>query len=244
MRIPLPVSAKNLIRKLLLPRLIGDRQFVDQVFCVDHTYELIKRNHIEVKTAVDIGANTGQWVQGFWQHFPRARVLSIEANPENISTLRAFNPDCIQACLAETAGLVRTFYLPNPAVERVNTGASLYKEVLPGYDDPICLRLQTSTLDGLNRRFDLVKLDVQGAELDVLRGGRETLRNAKLVMVEISLSRYNHTAPLGAEVISYLHEQGFFLLAINEVLFHRHHPIQLDCCFAHSSLSGLAALDA
>ncbi len=244
MAFPLPGPVKELIRNYILNKWLKDRHSIDEVFNVDLTYDLIKRNNICLRSAVDIGANTGQWYQVFLRHFPGTRVLSIEANPDNLPALREINPDCLHACLAETAGVFRTFYLPNPAVERVNTGASLYKEVLPGYENPICLRLETSTLDDLNRQFDLIKLDVQGAELDVLRGGEQTLRKAKLIMIEIGLTRYNQNAPLGAEVISYLHENGFFLLAINESLLHRQKPIQLDCCFAHSSLAKLAALDA
>lgn len=242
--IPLPKSIKNSIRGYLRCRLFGDRPFVDEVFAIDRTYDLIKRNHVDILTAVDIGANTGQWVQSFSQSFPCASVLSIEANPGNLAQLRDVNPDCVQACLAETAGQRRTFYLPNPAVERINTGASLYREVLPGYAEPVCLELETSTLDSFNRKFDLIKIDVQGAELDVLRGGTATLNLAKLVMIELGLSCYNHNAPLAAEVIAYLHDHGFILLAVNEVLFHHRKPIQLDCCFVHSSLSRLVSLAA
>lgn len=237
-----PKPLKDAIRNHLRQRLFRDQPLVDEVFSIDQTCNLIKRNQVEILTAVDIGANTGQWVQAFSRHFPRASVLSIEANPDNLPLLREVNPDCLQACLAETAGQHRTFYLPNPAVERINTGASLYREVLPGYADPICIELETSTLDSLDREFDLIKLDVQGAELDVLRGGSATLDSAKFVMIELGLSCYNHNAPLAAEVIAYLHSRNFILLAINEVLFHRHKPIQLDCCFVHSSLSGLVSL--
>lgn len=242
--IPLPKTLKYSIRNRLRTRLFGDRPFMDEVFAIDRTFDLIKRSQVEILTAVDIGANKGQWVQAFLRHFPRSSVLSIEANPDNLPHLRAVNPDSLQACLAETAGERRTFYLPNPAVERINTGASLYREVLPGYAEPICLELETSTLDHLNREFDLIKLDVQGAELDVLRGGSTTLDLTKFVMIELGLSCYNHNAPLAAEVIAYLHSRNFILLAINEVLFHHRKPIQLDCCFVHSSLSRLASLEA
>jgi FkbM family methyltransferase len=242
--IPLPKLLKNTIRRYCRLRLFGEQPFVDEVFAIDRTYELIKRNQVDILTAVDIGANKGQWAQAFSRYFPQSSLLSIEANPDNLALLRQVNPDSIQACLAETAGQRRTFYLPNPAVERINTGASLYREVLPGYADPVCLELETSTLDGLSREFDLIKLDVQGAELDVLKGGAATLNSAKFVMIELGLSCYNHNAPLAAEVIAYLHGRGFILLAVNEVLFHHRKPIQLDCCFVHSNLSRLASLGA
>lgn len=234
---------KRAFRRHLRSRLFGEHQFIDEVFSIDATYNLIKRSQLAVNSAIDIGANTGQWVKKFSLHFPKASVLSVEANPDNLSLLKEINPNAMQACLAETSGQIRTFYLPNPAVNRINTGASLYREVLPAYNDPICLDLKTSTLDELCHHFDLIKIDVQGAELDVLKGGKETLQSAKLVIIELSLARYNYKAPLAAEVISYLHDHGFSLLAINEVLFHRGKPIQLDCCFVRSDQHALLSLD-
>ena len=240
----LPATLKNKIRSRLRYRLFGQRQFIDEVFSIDRTYDLIKRNQIDIRTAVDIGANTGQWAHNFSRHFPSTRLLSIEANPDNLALLRRVNPDSMQACLAEVAGEDRTFYLPNPSLEKNNTGASLYKELLPGYQDPVCLQLKTSTLDGLKRQFDLIKLDVQGAELDILKGGNATLDTAKFVMIELSLSRYNLDSPLAAEVIAFLHSRSFVFIAVNEILFHKSKPIQLDCCFVHSRFGKFASLDA
>ena len=156
----LPARLKNKIRNSLRQRLFGGRKFIDEVISIEHTYDLIKRSQIGIHNAVDIGANAGQWAENFFSHFPSSSLLSIEANPVNLAPLKRVNPDSMQACLAEIAGEIRTFYLPNPAVEKNNTGASLYKEVLPGYQDPVCLELKTSTLDGLKRQFDLIKLDV------------------------------------------------------------------------------------
>lgn len=231
-----------MIRKILLDRLPDGRQFVDQSFHIDLTYDLFKRHDIEIKTAVDIGANTGQWAKLFMGHFPEVNLLSIEANPHNLADLKQINPHCLQACLSACGGELRTFYLPNPAVESVNTGASLYRELQPGYEEPVALTLETTTLDAIGTDFDLIKLDVQGADLDVLQGGSQAVRSARIIMVEVSLSQYNDGAPLSAEVIAYLHAQGFVLLAINEILFRHGRPIQLDLCFVHADLRRLAAL--
>lgn len=238
----LPHQFKGAIRSWLRPILFRERLFVDEVFRPERVFALLLRHGITIQQAVDIGANTGQWAQLFLAHYPHASLLSVEANPNNLPELRQVNPHCLQACLAARGGETRTFYLPNPAVESVNTGASLYRELQPGYDEPVPLTLETSTLDQLGTTFDLIKLDVQGAELDVLQGGIQAVRSARIIMLEVSLSQYNEGAPLSAEVIAYLHEQGFFLLAINEILFRHGQPIQLDLCFAHSDLRRLASL--
>ena len=48
---------------------------------------------------------------------------------------------------------------------------------------------KATTIDSLfaGKTFDLIKLDVQGAELNVMRGGEHTMGNAKALMAEISL---------------------------------------------------------
>ena len=239
---PSAVRLKHLIRGWIRARLFQGRPFVDEVFRPELVYAQLRRNGISIEHAIDVGANTGQWAQLFLAHYPQASLLSVEANPHNLPELKKVNPHCLQACLAAHPGELRTFYLPNPAVEPVNTGASLYRELQPGYDDPVPLILETNTLDRIGTGFDLIKLDVQGAELDVLRGGVEAVRSARIIMVEVSLAQYNDGAPLSAEVIAYLHERGFFLLAINEILFRHGRPIQLDLCFACSDLHRLAAL--
>lgn len=65
MAFPLPGPVKELIRNYILNKWLKDRHSIDEVFNVDLTYDLIKRNNICLRSAVDIGANTGQWYQVF-----------------------------------------------------------------------------------------------------------------------------------------------------------------------------------
>jgi hypothetical protein len=57
----------------------------------------------------------------------------------------------------------------------------------------------------------LLKLDVQGFELEVLRGGRRTLELSEVVIMEVSLLPYNDGAPLFADVVAFMNEEGFVL---------------------------------
>jgi FkbM family methyltransferase len=41
------------------------------------------------------------------------------------------------------------------------------------------------------REFDLLKIDVQGAEIDVLRGAGRTLAGVEAIVIELSLLEYN-----------------------------------------------------
>jgi FkbM family methyltransferase len=77
--------------------------------------------------------------------------------------------------------------------------------------------MTTKTLNTIvqekNFKFpDLVKMDIQGAELDVLKGMTNILPNVKHLILELQHVHYNLGAPLNDEVISYLNTQGFELV--------------------------------
>src|SRR2546422_465251 len=70
-------------------------------------------------------------------------------------------------------------------------------------------------MDGksLPGRFFL-KLDVQGYELEVLRGAERTLTATDVVLMEVSLLQYNAGAPLFAEVTAFMKAIGFVVYDI------------------------------
>ncbi|MEM7600055.1 MAG: FkbM family methyltransferase [Verrucomicrobiota bacterium] len=71
----------------------------------------------------------------------------------------------------------------------------------------------TTTLDHVSdgKPVDFLKLDVEGAELEVLRGAGETLKNVLALQVEVSFTERHVGAPLFAEVDSFLIDHGFRL---------------------------------
>jgi len=55
----------------------------------------------------------------------------------------------------------------------------------------------------------LVKIDVQGFELEVLEGAVDTLKQAEIVILEVSLFQFYKSSPTFAEVIRYMNEKKF-----------------------------------
>jgi hypothetical protein len=88
----------------------------------------------------------------------------------------------------------------------------------------------------------LLKLDVQGFELEVLRGAEETMKRAEVILLELSLVRYNRTAPLFDEIVKFMKEHSF--LAYDFCDFHRFDDVvlQLDAFFVKEN-SPLRKLD-
>jgi FkbM family methyltransferase len=79
-----------------------------------------------------------------------------------------------------------------------------------------------------------LKIDVQGAEVDVLRGGIETLRGTKIVELEVEFNPQYLGQPLFSEVDRYMREQGFALLGLRRTFWRRREAISA----AHSPAGG------
>ena len=59
---------------------------------------------------------------------------------------------------------------------------------------------------------NMIKMDIQGAELDVLKGADMCLNHATDLILELQHTEYNKNAPSAKEVIEYLKEKGFQLI--------------------------------
>jgi FkbM family methyltransferase len=82
-------------------------------------------------------------------------------------------------------------------------------------------QISTVTLDEVcakeGVRPDCLKLDVEGAELDVLVGGEEALRDTLVVELEVEFSPLRVGQPLFAEIDGYMRERDWSLLGLRRV---------------------------
>ena len=57
--------------------------------------------------------------------------------------------------------------------------------------------------------FELIKIDTQGSELDILKGGQNLVSKSSVVILEVSYVEYNLGSPLAEDVISYMKSINF-----------------------------------
>lgn len=177
---------------------------------MDLIRRVLAENRINIQSILDVGANKGEWSESAGRCWPDVLIHMIEGNEEcSWDLYRSGLPYSI-AVLSHSHE-DRQLWVSK--VTKGCTGASLYREVTDYYtDDKAEARtVKTTTLDLLleGKTFDLIKVDVQGAELDVLKGGPKTVNKAKALILEVSLEEYNKGAPLEDEVVSYVHSLGF-----------------------------------
>lgn len=149
---------------------------------------------------VDVGANHGQSIESIRSVVPGARVHSFEANPmlaERLQARYAATP----AVRVESFGLAdcvseRPLYVPVYKGYVYDGIASFDRGSAQGWLGPDTLyffspeRLRIVEVTCATRRLDdlslvpiLIKIDVQGLEYEVVRGGIETIRRHEPVLL-------------------------------------------------------------
>lgn len=146
------------------------------------------------KTVLHVGAHVGQELS-LYKNFGIESGVFIEAHPEVYTRLSQSieNEDswrAVEALVSDVDGVEVDFWTSS----NDSMSSSLLKPGLHLTEHPDVsfkeepLKISTKTLDSLNLgTFDLVVMDVQGAELKVLKGGIETIKHADALWLEVAL---------------------------------------------------------
>ena len=173
---------------------------------------------------IDVGANRGDWTRLALSIFPDASVIMIEPQDEMQPYLSQLCRS-VAACHYVKAGagrqaaeLVQTIwpdlagssFLPEVDTSQLETGRQRKTEV--------------TTIDLLLSETypefapDLVKLDIQGFELEALSGAQTTFGRTEVFILETSLFGFLPGQPVTREVISFMFDRGYELYDITDYL--------------------------
>jgi len=179
------------------------------MFTLKNALSHLQRNGFAPALVVDVGANRGSWTQ--WTHtvFPSANFFLIDADPANAPSLENVCGS-LSRCEFKITLLGPESRAQVPFYQ-MGSGSSVLSERTAV--DRTVLKLPMTTLDEAVTSDSegpvFLKLDVQGYELEVLRGGNNLLSKTEVVVLECSLIEYNTGAPLIADVISFMKDRGF-----------------------------------
>src|SRR5689334_4747389 len=173
----------------------------------------------EPRTVFDGGAFVGNWTLTVSELFPRAQFVVVEPNPFLQDALHAKlnaiqpSPVIVEAALGFESGTASLNIWGNPSTDM---SASLLSNVQGPADTVVTVNVET--LDRLAERHgrmpDLLKLDLQGAEVPALNGAPRCLEHAEMVIAEFGcLAAYKgRTTP--RELLDLLYDAGFVLYDI------------------------------
>lgn len=175
---------------------------------------------------IDIGASSGEFAKNVKKYFGFKKALLIEPIPCNVDILKnAFNNVLVCQCAVSDKAEKKMFNwykfhysssLLN-TLEGANSSGRKNKKFL-------CKKIpvQVKTLDSIlksyrfQEKIDLLKIDVQGSELDVLRGAKNCLEKAQFIFLEVSFKKIYKKACLFYEIDSFLKKKSFMLVSLQE----------------------------
>ena len=175
----------------------------------DYLKELSKK--YKPNSILDIGAHHGKFSKFCNSLWKDVDLLMLEGNDECESVLEQLPFDHCIVLLSDTNKEV-TLYL-NPK-NLSCTGTSYYKERTRHYKESVEIIKNTYTLDEVieeidNKKYDIIKIDTQGSELDIIKGGPKTVQNCSYLIMEVSTLQYNEGSPLFDEIVEYMNSIGF-----------------------------------
>jgi FkbM family methyltransferase len=208
--------------------------------------ELIAERAIDA--VVDVGANEGLFAKRLRDEGFTGRIVSFEPLSSAFVLLAlASAPDpkweCLRLALGATTGeatlnvagnLASSSFLP---IDRELTEAEP-RLAYVGKEECSLSTLDTLAPDLFQPEERLyLKLDVQGFELEVLRGAKATLKHVVVLDVELSQTQLYEGAPLMDEVVAYLAERDYALLGTEPAYVHPRtgETVQLDGLFVRNS---------
>jgi FkbM family methyltransferase len=154
---------------------------------------------------IDVGAHRGESIEAFRTLFPFGKVMAIEANPHLAQELSAsyqgvHDISIRNAAVSKESGTTQFFLnqsTQTSSIYEVNRDSRDSIAIATGSADSLgeinrAISVDAITLDSLVKteeieQIDVLKIDVQGAEVDVLEGARNALRVTSVLKLEIAL---------------------------------------------------------
>ena len=190
----------------------------------EHYRDLNKRwlTDLGINTVLDVGANVGDFARLTREVFPSAAIYSFEPLPECFAQLRAALPGDANFFPIETGigrqdqtlDFYRSFHSPSSSFLKME---EFHKEAFPesgNGQEAAPLKIEVRTLDGLlaDKKLAeniLLKIDVQGFEIEALAGATQTLAMSKVVIIEMSFANLYEGQPLFHDVYSEMYQRGY-----------------------------------
>ena len=207
----------------------------NQITNTDVILYSLKKNLFSPEYVVDVGCARGEWFQKANKIFNNSKFLLFDADKTNESKLLSLSNlnsnISYKFSLLSNQKKLMTFY-------NMGYGSSVYEEntSLPRFEEKILSTTLDHELTSYNiySTNNLIKLDVQGSELDVLDGLKDKIALFEVIIMESSIKPYNKNAPLFYELYTFMNKKNYVLHDIFDLTRfgkEKSKLVQFDCVF-------------
>ena len=178
---------------------------------------------LPVDAVVDVGANQGQFARRAIKAFPEARIYCFEPVPDVFDQLREWaesvpnRVEIFNVALGREPGRHEFFlHTEHTMSSSFLKTTALMKGEFPYTGETRTIQVDVHTLDdyadrfvGRNGKGIVLKVDVEGFEIDVFKGGLHTLENVIALIVEIHLMELFEGHPTFHDVDAFLSGKNY-----------------------------------
>jgi len=209
-------------------------------------HTLLGIRQLPVSNIIDVGANSGQFARYIRKIFPKAHIYCFEPLSEPFRALQEWASNradvtLFNLALSDAEGVAEMFYhLDHDTSSSLLPTTSIAESIYPLTQRQKTVLVPVSTLDGALHEASipilqgiLIKLDVQGYEEHVIRGGGHTFRQASACIVEINIDHLYSGQADFKQLVCSLDDFGLHYIGNLEQTYDEDgHVIFLDAIFA------------
>ena len=205
---------RNMFNKL---KTIIGKSREDKRFAVNHERLWLTRRNI--RTFIDIGAYIGEYIDYAKIWFPEASVYAFEPledsykilleKTKKMNDVKVFNVAIGEK--NESSQIYRSSYAPSSSLLPM---AVLHKKAFPFSSGSTKQIANVKTLDSIFQDLPLkpnifIKIDTQGYEDKVIKGGRKVIQKSSIIQLEVSFETLYKSQPLFHDIYIQLYKLGF-----------------------------------
>lgn len=173
---------------------------------------------------LDCGANVGQMARGLRRIYPKVDIYSFEPVAAVFNQLeiaaKELRLHTVKKAVGDRDGRTTINLTVSPEANsllgyQADNPCAKWTQITGAEEIEICTLDRWCTDNNIDpRRVGLLKLDVQGAELQALIGARNLLKHVKLIYLEVAFVPIYRDCPLLADIDRYLNECRFTRYAL------------------------------
>jgi len=198
----------------------------------------LRNNEYIPDTILDIGAYHGTWTDDCLKIYPTAKYNLFEAiNYNQLNRFRNNNRFDVFNVILNNENKEVEWY------EMKNTGDSIFKEIGNAFINCNPVIKQSYALDNIltnttDMKNILIKIDCQGAEINILKGATNILQKVDFIILEMPFfGKYNENTPNFLEHIVFMDTIGFIPYDFLDSHHINNFNMQIDMMFINKNHS-------